>query len=80
MWRANHKAAVPPPGGFRLQLKTRDGSLVGNRVLSAFVVDTPYDTKFMEDVVRSEARTKGVRVIKYDIVPEGINVTVEWLK
>lgn len=77
--RYNRKEAIPPPGGFRLQLKTQDGSLVGNRVLSTFVMETPYDKRFIDDVVRTEARTKGVRVLGYDIVPEGINVTVEWL-
>lgn len=61
-------------------METKDGSLVQNRKLSDFVMARPIDMSFVELLVTSDAREKGVRVIRYDIVPEGINATVEWLK
>lgn len=73
------KPAPKPPGGFRLRMETRDGALVRNRKLSDFVMDWPVDVSFVELVLTSEAREKGVRVLKYELVPEGINATVEWL-
>lgn len=73
------KPAPRPTGGFRLRMEMKDGALVRNRKLNDFVMDRPVDIGFVELVLKSEAREKGVRVIKYELVPEGINATVEWL-
>lgn len=69
---------------FRLKLVTADGSLVADKLGDVdYYVDRwgKVDSPFLEQVLNTYAREKGVRIIHYTFSKiTGAVATVDWLK
>lgn len=71
------------PDNFKVTFKTADGSLVMDRHADA---DYYFDEwgrpneKFIQRVLISDGREKGVRVLSHTITKDGLAAIVEWLK
>jgi hypothetical protein len=73
---------------FYIKFKTKDNQLVMDRKSdSEWYCDTlpngyfiGFNKEFVNNILDTDSRIKGVRVISYEITKQGIDAIVEWLK